>query len=81
MDTTITLGLALSILVHAAATIWWASRITGKVERLEHDVDKMERNQADIYGTLSEIKQAIARLDERNEAQFKLMQSLEKRIK
>lgn len=81
MDTTITLGLALSILVHAAATIWWASRITGKVERLERDVDQIEKDQAEIYGTLSQIKQSLARLEERNDAMISMMQSLEKRIK
>jgi hypothetical protein len=81
MDITITLGLTVSILVHAAATIWWASRITGKVERLERDVDQIEKDQAEIYGTLSQIKQSLARLEERNEAMISMMQSLEKRIK
>lgn len=81
MDTTITLGLAVSILVHAAATIWWASRITGKVERLERDVEKIDRDSSELYGAISDMRQTMARMDERNEAMWQMMQSMEKRIK
>ena len=81
METTFTLGVAISILAHAAATIWWASRITHKVDHLERDVDQIKKNQVGIHDVRVHVEQSLARLEERTEAIIEMMRSLEKRIK
>jgi len=58
-------GLAFSILGHAATTIWWASKLSNKVERLEADMTKMDSDQVRMWQSLSKIEQTMSRLDER----------------
>lgn len=73
-------ALVISILTHAAATIWWASKLSSKVERLERDVQAVEDDQIRAWKTLNDINATMSRLDERTEMIMQTMLKLEQRL-
>lgn len=59
-------GLILSVLAHAWASIWWASRITSKVEsvdsnlsRLDKELEKRDTQISAIWKRIDEIRDMI----------------------
>jgi hypothetical protein len=73
-------ALVLSILTHAAASIWWASKLSSKVDRLERDVESLEDDQIRAWKTLNDINATMSRLDERTEMIVQTMLKLEQRL-
>ena len=73
-------ALAVSILTHAAATIWWASSLNAKVGRLERDVKDIEIDEAKIRETLGSLHGVMSRLEERTEILVQTMLRLENKL-
>lgn len=58
-------GLTLALLANVIASVWWAATITSKVNHIETQVGSQITDQRSSDRDMNEIKQALARIEER----------------
>jgi predicted trehalose synthase len=72
------LALVLAILLQAATAIWWAAGKERDLFFLSERVRGLETSLADFSKSLNRISDRLARIEERQEAQLRFLEQIEK---
>ena len=65
LDKRIPLGLAFVVLFNLVGGVWWLARLDSRVSEQNERIVKLEANDGTQTGMLQEIRERLARIDER----------------